>query len=101
MLNSKKSVILIILVTAFLVGSVWFLKTQFSNEESIPNNKIIQQSPIPTTSTGSNAYDASSYNPPKEFKYNKDTNLREVIDLINPQVLSSDFEELKKLGNSI
>lgn len=101
MSNSGKSIMLIVIITFLLVSLVWFLKTKFSSADISNINKTIQVSPSPSPDTGLGIYDTSSYNPPKEFKYERSTNLKEILDSIDPQVLNSDFEQLKSLAKSI
>lgn len=45
--------------------------------------------PLPTLTP-----EPSFYNPPKAIEYNSSTNLKEVLDSIDPKVLESDFKDL-------
>lgn len=47
-----------------------------------PRSQTSQSTPLPS---------ASSYNPPKEIKYDSSTDLKKELDSINPKVLDEDF----------
>lgn len=40
------------------------------------------------------------FNPPKEMHYDNNTDLEKELDSVNPQILDSDFEQLKGLVES-
>ncbi|MBI2086365.1 hypothetical protein HYT74_03425 [Candidatus Daviesbacteria bacterium] len=78
-MSKQKLAIVIIL---FLVVVVFiFVKSTANKNRSLTNPGLF--TPLPS---------ASSYNPPKEIKYDSSTDLKKELDSINPQVLDSDFE---------
>lgn len=47
----------------------------------------------PTASQASFSPAASSYNPPKEIKYDSSTDLKQELESVDPEVLDSDFTQ--------
>lgn len=72
------SIIIIILSIAVLI---WVIMAKGGNQEKLitpGGNQTVQ----PTT---------SSYNPPKEIKFDSSTDLKEELEKINPEVVEEDF----------
>lgn len=67
----------IFIVTVFLIAV--FLLLAFKNSDKKPVSPVASPAP-------------SSYNPPKEIKYDSSTDLKKELDIVNPQVLESDFD---------
>lgn len=78
-MSKQKLTIVIIL---FLVVVVFiFVKSTANKNKSLTNPGLSM--PLPA---------ASSYNPPKEIKYDSSTDLKKELETVNPQVLDSDFK---------
>ena len=77
---SKNRITTIILILLLLVA-IW-LVASFTIGKNKPASQTIQPSATPT------------YNPPKEIKYDSNSNLKEELEAINPQVLDEDFAGL-------
>lgn len=71
-------VIILFLVVVFFI----FEKSTVNKNISLTNSGLSTSSPVAS----------SSYNPPKEVKYDSSTDLKKELDSVNPQVLDSDFE---------
>jgi len=89
----SKNRILTAVIVLFLVAIVWIImQATGSKSVSLVSPGIgkgvgsveSQSTPQPTV---------SSFNAPKEIKYDSSTDLQKELDSINPQVLDSDFDE--------
>lgn len=76
--------ILLLLVAIWLVASLTIGKNKGLANPLLgkPASQTIQPSATP------------AYNPPKEMKYDSNSNLKEELEAINPQVLDEDFTGL-------
>ena len=96
--NNRLTLILIgVLVVVGIVVGNFVLSTKSQGNTlglSVPqtDQNEAQSSPIP---------EVPAYNPPKEFKYDSSTDLDEVLESINPQVLNNDFDDIKTLIESL
>lgn len=88
MMNKSKiitiSLILLLLVVIWLIASLTIGKNKGLTNPLLgkPASQTIQPSATPT------------YNPPKEIKYDGNSNLKEELEAINPEVLDEDFAGL-------
>lgn len=88
---NKKIVIVIIILIGVSLG--YFLTRSDSSEGLvspglnvlIPGQETTKEPAVP------------AYNPPKEVKYDSSTNLQQQLETVDPQVLDSDFDQLKTL----
>lgn len=80
------------IIVVLLIGG-WYVVAHRSLGSSglvVPSLIGVQQqtpapSPVPVP-------EQPAYNPPKDFKFDANTNLQQELDSINPQVLDSDFK---------
>lgn len=88
MKNNKIFTIILIVV---LIAVVYFLYP-FGKGGSAVNSigNMMGQNPSPTP-------EVSNYNPPKEVKYDSNTDLEKELDKIDPKVLNSDFDPINNL----
>ncbi|MDO8618860.1 MAG: hypothetical protein Q7R49_02820 [Candidatus Daviesbacteria bacterium] len=88
------------LVLLAVVGlSLWVTYTLLNSKTgssslAIPGfQQMAKSSPIPTPET-------PTYNPPKDYKFDENTNVQNELDSINPQVVDTDFTDLESLQES-
>lgn len=85
-----KSKYIIIIVILLGVGLGFILRNTFGNKElvnpSSENRVSSNASPLPT--------------PPVEIKFGQNTNLKTELELVNPEILDSDFDQLSILVKS-
>lgn len=91
---NKKLLIILTITLLVVIAFLSIVKNAVKNDgglispgswvNSVLTNSEIKKTveSIPTT---------SSYNPPKEIKYDSSTDLQQELDSINPQVLDEDF----------
>lgn len=77
--------IVVLSVIVFWLFTKYSIKTSKTLVSPETEQAVNEQTPQPST---------FSYNPPKEVKYDSSTNLKQVLETVNPQVLDSDFANL-------
>ncbi len=81
--NKFVTIVLILLFVVIILTIVRYLNNRNGLLVSPREGKVAGQlaTPVPT----------STYNPPKEIKYDSSTDLKKELDSVSPQVLDSDF----------
>lgn len=92
------------LITAFLVliliGIILLLGNFVLNKNSVPT--AIEKMTVLPKSFSQNSKPTLTPTPtPIVFHFNKSTNLQQELESINPEVLDSDFDSLKKTINQL
>lgn len=85
---TKNKIVTAVLFLLF-VAIIWTIVYVIANKGGslmTPKSQTSQSIPLPS---------ASSYNPPKEIKYDSSTDLKKELENVNPQVTDDDFQELK------
>lgn len=98
--RSKVVILMIVVLLIFLISFAASSLFKKSNDGKLVGpdfNQLLQQS----SATPAPYSDIPAYNPPKEFKYDRSTNLQAELESIDPQISTNDFEELKALIQSI
>ncbi len=85
---SSKKILLIISLTVLTTIVVFFV----IGKKSLPLISPVFKQNLNKQSTS--APSTSSYNPPKEIKYDSSTDLIKELETVDPQVLDEDFQEL-------
>lgn len=89
---SKLTLILILVLIMIGIITYIILVPKVASQLVVsPNISQVFNKPSPSPE---NVTPFNSYNPPKEIKYNANTNLKKELDGINPQILDEDFEPL-------
>lgn len=90
--------VIVVFLIAFL-GSI-VVKSKVKNQNLISPNFVSffnkTQQPSPAT-----LGEAENINPPAEFKFDSNTNLKGELDTINPQVAEDDFQALDQIIGSL
>lgn len=87
----KNNKILTIFLILILMAVMYFLIPKNDQDSLVsPGSKLMGQQSSPEPQV-------QNYNPPKEIKYDVNTDLRQELDTINPKVLDSDFDSLQNL----
>lgn len=76
-----KNKILTIVIVLFLIATGWMV-VQMMGSKDVLVSPVNRPTPQPSS---------SSYNPPKEIKYDSSTDLKQELESVNPQVNDSDF----------
>ncbi len=84
-MKNNRTFLIILVLTIFTTIVVFFV----TNQKHLPlispissKDSLQQTSPFPS----------SRLNPPKEIKYDSNTDLQKELDSVNPEVLDEDFE---------